>query len=374
MKIEIVNRNSGMSGERWRIAAFDDNGSEMSHAGFSTLKSRFRGAELLTLGIGGIGTKPQCRRAGCVRQILSAELAAAPEKSCTVAMLHPFSYSYYAKFGFEKIADHLIVEFPISALDTFPRCADFVPVDSLQTRNDSIAVYEEFAKQRNIMFRRYPLPEDSEYQPETDPKSYVFYGSDGRPCAYIQYKINEHYWVNRMVSDSLEIREYAFTCEEGLLALFGFIRMFEGQSTTIVINNAAMTPEIDAAMSHYSSVKRTLVPDIMARAINTEALLAAAPAPRGDGHFTVAVTDTLNISNGIYRVEFSGGSSKVTRLSDSEKFDILADVGAFTRLVYGYDTLSAASLGYMRGVSVEGDAEDFLRMFTPQSNGLFEHF
>ena len=91
----------------------NDNGVCMSHMGFRTLDSVYCGKYLKTLTISGVATSPEYRRCGCVRQMLNKLFEMAPERGWEVSFLHPFSFSYYRKFGYEKVADHKIIEFPI---------------------------------------------------------------------------------------------------------------------------------------------------------------------------------------------------------------------------------------------------------------------
>lgn len=97
------------------------------------------------------GAPPQ----GMCAALFDQAFAHAPERGWAVSLLHPFSFSYYRKFGYERIADHKIVTFPMKALDFVPRCAELCPVKEERRLRDALTVFERFAETRNILFKRF---------------------------------------------------------------------------------------------------------------------------------------------------------------------------------------------------------------------------
>ena len=100
----------------------------------------------------------------------------------------------------------------------------------------------------------------------------------------------QYYYVNRMASVNLHVREICFTSPESLLKLLGFLRMYEGQMDSVKIHNCAMAPELETALRHYTHTKITVIPDIMARVHDVEAVLNAVKYPDTPGCFTVRVS------------------------------------------------------------------------------------
>lgn len=352
-----------------RMEVFSDDGISMSHAGLVTADSRYCGKYVSSLLIGGIGTSPEYRRNGCVRMMLEEAFAMAPERGWVVSLLHPFSAAYYRKFGYEKISDHKIVEFPMSFLAHISRCPDLVPYDESRL-DDVLSLYEKFGEKRNIMFRRY---NGSRFG--TDGRSiYIRYGSDGKPAGYVVLRGENYYDVNRMVSVNLHVDEMVFTSPESLNDLFGFLRMYEGEFDSVKIHNCAMSPEVDNMLREYVNVKYTLVSDIMARVLDVKAILEANIYPNESGHFRVYVDDTLDFTRGLWEVEYAGGSAEAKKLSDSSEWDVFAPMPAFTQMIYGYEHYTADSAVYLPGVKLNRGCGDFFRAFPKKYNGLFEHF
>lgn len=352
---------------------YDENGERMSSLCFITRQSRLCGKTIPTLTIGGVGTEPQYRRRGTVRQMLERLFAMAPERGWAVSLLHPFSFSYYRKFGYEKVADHKVLEFPIAKLDCFERCSDLVPVNSPARAADCVEVYNRFSEQRNIMFPRAggdPYPAAGHDGAST----YLWYDAAGRPASCITLAVDKYYSVNRMISVNLQVYEMSFTTTESLRALFGFMRMFEGENDTVKLHNCAMSPEIDLMLRHYMHTSYTLLPDLAARVLDVPAVLDVCRYPDEHGYFSLEIADTLSYTAGCYGVEFQNGRAEITRLPDGSSCDALLPMPAFSQILYGYEDVTPALLPYLEGVKLHKRDSDLFRVFHRQPCGLYEHF
>ncbi len=375
MLIKVTGKSADAYTERESWGVYEDDGETcMAHGGVNTLQSRYCGNFVKTLTIGGLGTEPEYRRRGCVRRLMEDAFLLAPERGWAVSMLHPFSFAYYRKFGYEKIADHKILEFPMTALDCFKRCSDLKRLNSDEGVADALAVFEQFAKNRNIMFRRYDGRHYKQASKLTEPTTYIWYEQAGKPASAITLSVENFYSVNRMASVYLHVHEMAFTTPASLYALFGFMRMFEGELETVKIHNCAMSPEVDLALRHYTHTKYTLIPDVMGRILNVEAMLALNAYPKEHGHFVVKVDDTLAFTRGVYEVEYENDKVQIKKITDNGTFDIAAPMPAFTQILYGYEHITTQNAPYMPGVVLQTDAKDFFRAFPKRNNGLFEHF
>ncbi len=372
LKVIFNDDNGNVISEGMEVRS--DDGSCMSHMGFKTLDSMYCGQYIKTLTVGGIGTSPEYRREGLVRKMMNKMLEIAPERGWAVSFLHPFSFSYYRKFGYEKVADHKILVFPIAKLDFAERCTDLEPVDSTEKALDCVKIYNEFSKKRNIMFKRYGT---SIYPTSKGGgnRTYIYYDSAKNPASYITFSQEQFFNINRMKSVNFHVHEMAFTTPESLNALFGFIRMFEGEDETVKIHNCAMSPEIDTVLKHYMHTSYTLVPDIAARILDVPTVLKANSYPKDrKGYFTVNVEDTLEFVNGVYGVEYENGIADVKKLPSGSECDLSVPVATFTQLVYGYDEYTPDIVPYMNGAKLYNPQSKFFEAFHKKNNGLFEHF
>ena len=112
----------------------------------------------------------------------------------------------------------------------------------------------------------------------------------------------------------------------------------------------------------------------MARVLDTEKLLRSFKYPESEGKFTIRIEDKLPTVGGIFSVKYRKGVCEVERLENSAAADITVNAPTFSRLVFGYDRLTAEQAAFCDGISVSGNAEDFFRAFSNRIAGMFEHF
>lgn len=360
-----------------RMRCLTEDGTQVSCGHFKRFTANLNGARIKALAPAGIGTEPEFRRYGFVRKMLELSGQIADREGYLISVLHPFSFAYYRKFGFERVADTRILEFPMSALSFVPRCSDLrraVPEDiPLLDR-----VYNGFASKRNLAFPRngnmdYGLSDEKK-------KTYLSFDGNGEPDAYIILNVENYYYVNKMVSVNLNVYEMGFTSPAALDKLLGFMRMFEGQLESVKIHECGLCPEVERRLRNYHHTKITVIPDIMARINDVEGVLSAVSYPLSPGEFTVRVFEPKGSSfpaektTGVWNVKYSNGSAKVTRLPEGSPWDLCADVPAFTQLVFGYECYGPDSAAYIPNTELNGPCEDFFRAFPNRPAGVFEHF
>ena len=351
----------------------DDDGTELTHAGVCSRMTRFAGRWIPTMTIGGIGTDPRYRRRGAVRALFEQLMPAARENGWYVGLLHPFSFSFYRKFGYERVSETIIADMPMTALDFLPRYPDLVPLDEAKNPGDVVKVYAAFNKNRNLSFDRVS-PDQFRRR---DGTTYLYYNAAGECAGYVITQVENHYdGINRMISDNLHVREIVFLDKDALTHLLSFLRMYEGELKTIRFHDIGLTPEVDLCFKHFMDTRYDVHPDIMARVLDTEAMLRANAYPsEGRGLFTLRVEDYLPDVAGTFRVEYENGACEVERLDgDLAKSDLTVGSTALSKLFYGTDAFDAALASYIDGVKMETDAADFFRAFPKRINGLYEHF
>lgn len=374
MDFKLVSKREGNA---MRVNAVSEDGRGLSGGSFTIKTANLNGKEVNAMLVGGIGTAPENRRFGLVRNILHAGDLFADSENCPISVLHPFSFAYYRKFGYERVSDTKILEFPMTAISYFPRYEKLLNC----SKNEIPAldkVYNEFAKNRNLMFKRegnfgYRLGQEKT-------ATYLSFDEKGEPDGYITYNIENYFYVNKMVSVNLNVLEMAFTSPEALDKLFGFMRMFEGQLESIKIHDAGMMPEVERKLRNYHHTKITIIPDIMARVNDVEAVLKLADYPARKGEFTVKVYEPENTNHssektsGVWNVKYENKAATVTKLSDDSDYDLKADIPAFTQLIFGYEVYGINEAKYINNTEFKNDCEDFFRVFRNRPAGVFEHF
>jgi len=364
--IVITERKDTEDYSSLRVAAIDENGTALSKGAFKYVHSGFGGGYVKTMIAGGIGTPVHYRRGGNIRKMFDTMHVEALNEGAAVALLHPFSFAYYRKFGYEKVSDHVIVRFPTRMIDFVPRRCEFVPYDESML-GDLIKIYDKFAAGRNGLIQRF----DNRYYNNPKKNIYVYY-KNGEPVAYIVYSTYEELVVNHMANGLLTVHEMCYTTPEALREIFSFLRMFEGEFDEIELANIAPCPEVELMLRHYTHTSYTVVPDVMAKTLDTEKMLLANSYPNKEGGFTVKIEDSMESVAGTFKVAYGGGDRSVVRTDGTP--DLTLTAPAFTRLIYGYDGVNAMSARYMDGVMIDGRAEDFFLAFPKRPCGVFEHF
>lgn len=348
-----------------------DDGRIMSSGSANTRLTRFAGKWIPTLVVGGIGTQPQYRRQGCVRKMFEDLLPRAREFGWYASILHPFSFSYYRKFGYERVSDTVIVDMPITALDFLPRYADLIPLDEAEHPEDIVSVYEAFSENRNLSFER-KAPNQFK---KDGAKTYLYYNDRGACEGYVVTQIDNYFdGINRMISVNLIVHEIAYLNRDALLHLLSFLRMYEGELKTIHFRDIGMTPEVDLCLRHFMDTRYDIHPDIMARILDTKAMLYANTYPMAHGVFVLRVEDWLDTVRGTYRVEYQNGACTVEELSDTARADLTVNSCALSKFLYGTDAFTKDTAAYLDGVKIDGDTTDFFRAFPKRINGYILHF
>lgn len=355
----------------------DDEKISMSHATMTICDTRYNGDYIKTMTWGGVRTPPEYRRNGCVRKIFEEVLPRADQYGAAVSLMHPFSFSYYRKMGYERITDKIQTKFPITALDCIPRFPDLIPYDDSML-DKFLVFFEKFSKDRNTMMRR---TDGKYFDGNTDlffrEKKYQTYVliRNNEIEGYVVYAPKKHFnGPNKMQSDDLYVYELGFLDKQSLIDVLGFLRMYDGELETVTIHDISPIPEIDYVLRHYMHTKYFIVPDMAARILDTKTMLEKCKYPCQGGSFTVKVNDYLPKAAGVYNVEYGNNECKVKQLDSTSSFDIEISAASMVQILYGYNHIDKNTLCYADGASIKNNAEDFFRAFPKKINGAFEFF
>ena len=368
MEIIIAERYGDDNWQRLVAEMHDDSGNMLSRGAFTFTPSGFGGNTVKTMMAGGVATSVENRRGGNVRKIFDYMHALAVEEGVATAILHPFSFSYYKKFGYGRVADHLIARFPTEKIDFVPRQCKFVPYDANKLK-DMLTVYRRFSQGRNLLLHRF----DDRWYTKDKRTAYICYDGN-EPIAYIVYQTQKTLDINHYKDTVLSVCEMAYTSPAGLREIFSFLRMFEGEFDTVELPDCTLYPEADMLLQHYTHTAYRLLPDLAARVLNTGTMLEANEYPLKEGQFTIKVVDILPSVSGVYQVNYGGGDCRVIKLDDNTACDMTLTADAFASLLYGYRSLNSQTVLYADGIEVHRNCEDVLRAFPKRPAGAFEQF
>lgn len=378
-------------GQAYIIEVFDEKDYKVGRTHAYIEDCSYNGAVVKAMVIGCVLTQPEYRRSGMARKCFEMLDPVIRENNVLLTYLHPFSFPYYRMMGYERVADHRVLEFAITDLEFVERYADLERVRSADSAEPLDAVYNQFTQGRNVMLHRHSggladkelvVPRYMFGEPFVygikDKRVYLSRDEQGQPDGYVilhfDMPLRDH-WLKDGI---LHVDEMCFTTPAALKKLFGFLRMHEGQYDFVRFANTAMAPEIERFLRRYKYTKITVLPDISGRVHDVGGLLAAAAYPKEPGQFTVKVTDcqkspfSQELTQGVWHVAYENGTGVVTRLDADAPADLETDMPAFTQLVHGYEAYSQEVAQYMHGVRLNGDCSDFFRAFPNRPAGGFD--
>ncbi len=366
--IELIKTHDYQFRKRYTVDLKDEDGTVLSHSTVSFFETAFGDGFVKTLGFSGVATPIQFRRQGYVRKIFDHIFEWAVNEDAAVSLLHPFSFSYYEKFGYGKVADHLIVRCPIRMIDFVPRENNFVRFEGDEaTLQQLCELHNRFCRGRLLMMLRC----DPKY---FEKKEVYIYYENGVPTGYISYSTQKRLEINHYEDGLMTVHDIVYTTPAALKAVLGFIRMFEGELDDVEFANIAMCPEVEMQLRHYTHTRYRLLPDISAKILNTEKMLLAHNYPKFEGAFCLKVEDNLPTVKGNFLVEYGDGKCNVKRVSETKSADITVNASTLARLMYGYDAITPEMAAYTDSIQVGERADDFFLAFKKRPAGMFEHF
>ncbi|MBQ7248194.1 MAG: GNAT family N-acetyltransferase [Lachnospiraceae bacterium] len=374
------------------IKVFDEKGRKIGRCKGNLLDARLNGATIKAMALGAVNVEPEYRRCGIARHCFAMLGRIIEEKNCPVSYLHPFSFPYYRTIGYERVADHRVIEFPIEKLDFIPRHAALERVLPENGTKELEQIYNEFCMERNAIFLRHgtlPTTEPTICEGYTnggpftynfrDPVYYLTRDENGRPDGYLMLRremIQEHHHL----FGTVHIDEICFTSPAAMRRLLGFIRMYDGEVDTVVFHNTGMAPEVEQTLRDYKYIKLQSVPDLCARFHDVPAVLSAMKYPKSAGEFTLRVTDcekspfSKKKTEGIWKVAYENEKAIVTELPADSPCDLELEMPALAQLIHGFQSYGRQSAIYTEGVTLHGDCEDFFRAFPNRPCGMYDLF
>jgi len=247
-------------------------------------------------GLAGVATWPDYRRQGLVAKLLAHSLETMRARGQTVSFLHPFSFPFYRKFGWEYYTDLKKVEIPMAKLPP-------APPETARVRrvaNDGAlldATYAAYASRYSgTLVRTEDWWRDRIFSRSQETTA-VYEDADGRMQGYVTYEVKDR---------TLTASELVALDEDARRALYGYLRNHDSMAETVKVTVPGDDPI--AFLLPDPRVKLELVPYFMARVVDAAAFVAALPfvagapatvrlrvsdahAPWNDGAWTLAVDD-----------------------------------------------------------------------------------
>ncbi|WP_242224184.1 enhanced intracellular survival protein Eis [Bacillus cereus group sp. BfR-BA-01380] len=214
----------------------------------------FLGEEKFKMGgIAGVATYPEFRRNGYVKKLLKYVLETMRQDGYSVSMLHPFSVSFYRKYGWELFVNRLVCS--LTKADLIMK--EYVSGSIKRCKKDSHLkeieiVYEQFAKKYSgMLVRERDIWLNFVYG---DLNAAVYYNRADEPMGYILYKIE---------SSKMKVEEFVPLNSEARTGLWNFICQHDSmiQELEMIVHEkepllfSLQEPRIKAEIKPYFMVR-----------------------------------------------------------------------------------------------------------------------
>ena len=349
----------------------------------------FEGQSVPMCGIGGVATLPEYRRQGAIRAIMDRLLHQEREEGTVFSYLYPFSFQFYAKFGYGPGCRRFRVELPAGDLRSLPgrgQIRHYRPED----RPVVESIYACFTAGTNGPVRRTKglwdrLLEQDRWQEQQH--VYIWQQEPGREEAYAVFKT-----VAEGGKDTLRIQDWAVTGPSGLTGLLAFLGGFADQYATISLQ---VPTHLD--LTHYFAEPRPLKHQLeiggQSRVVHAGKALSALGRPEwlvrevralaGETGGSTCVTwrikdDFLPENSGLYQVDLARPGQIAQRLDDpGPTADITVRNGILATLLLGVQGLE--DLAGHPDIQIRPDMDarrmDLLcRFLSRKKNGLYDYF
>ena len=334
------------------LAAFE-NGKLIAGVEVFDFRCNFCGNILNAVVASGVCSLPESRRKGGIRKIFDEIGKTAADNDITLGFLHPFSISYYEKFGYANLNKMFAIKVPFANLTHIQRNNDVILYTGDQFEELS-ELHRKCALEENLMTLREDKKHFCDKPLEEADYTYFRRDKNGIADGYIRFKVNR--------PNDLVIEELFVLSPDALSGLVGFVRNYDGIVKNLIVKNqyqgspfACMADRIHDVIYEYNG-------GVAGRIYNMKKLLESNVYPEKSGRFRLKSIDDIENNNGVFDVEYNNGKVCVSFSKDGD-YDISLTAPAAARLLLAGEGHNAKNAMYINGVEINGNADDFFRAF-----------
>ncbi|MEK3825511.1 MULTISPECIES: GNAT family N-acetyltransferase [Paenibacillus] len=216
-------------------------------------------------GIAGVATWPEYRRKGWVAGLLKYALEEMNRNKQSVSFLHPFSFSFYRKYGWETY-----VEYKKYKLSTAQLPAKQLTPGTIKRGNAELAelkqVYDAYAARYNGTLNRDDAWWENSVYVKKGSQRAVYYDEAGVPQGYVLYEVKE---------SKFTIGEFIHLNEESRRGLWTFIANHDSMIDEVTLQ--APASDLLAFQLDNPRIGQEVVPYFMARIVSVEQFISQYP-------------------------------------------------------------------------------------------------
>ena len=352
--------------ESWGI--FDD--ADRLVCSISTLRHElaFGGHSMPVGEVHMVGSLPEGRGGGNVRMLMAELLRHFKQRGDQMAVLIPFSFSFYRKFGFELAARTMTQRVPTDQLGAFG--CDYMVTRVGSEKDVAVlrSLYDDFAASRNLAELRSDAAwaykgngewgERDFFHLDCMRYTYVLWDEAGNAHAYVTFIFvtgDKGPFVGE-----LKVSDLVYDSPEAFRGVLGFLYRLRAKATHVAfelmddLDLGTLIPDCDQAV-------RTVGGHVMARLLDVPGVLQKMPHPASSGAYVVGVDDAFMPENsGCYRVTFEAGKAIAVERTGEEP-DITVTEETLCQLVVGRINLNDAR--YRVGTVLRGNEKTLAQVF-----------
>ncbi|MFB8378351.1 GNAT family N-acetyltransferase [Paenibacillus taichungensis] len=295
-------------------------------------------------GIAGVATWPEYRRKGWVAGLLKHALEEMNRKKQSISFLHPFSFAFYRRYGWETY-----VEFKRYKVPTAHLPAKKATPGTIRRGEPGLSilkeVYSAYAERYNgTLIRNDARWENSVLTNGTSQKA-VYYDETGKAQGYVLYEVKERKFT---------IKEIIYLNEEARQGLWTFIANHDSMIEEVTLQ--APASDMLAFQLDNPRIQQEIVPFFMARIVSVEQFISQYPfaSPDSPVQINLQVEDAHAPWNeGVWQLNVAmNGTASIWKTSEPVAKDqtVKVDIQALTAMMMGYRRpIEMAQIGRIEG-------------------------
>ncbi len=327
----------------WTTCAFVD-GRMATTLGAFPFTVRLNGAPVPMGGVTAVGTLPEFRRRGLLRQVMRQAFATMHERGQDYAILLASMAAIYQRFGYGLACSYIRYEFDprVAAFETSTLTTGSV---TLMTPEEAFPIikqiYIRWATPRNLAIHRStPLWQTGRLRPRKkgEPVYVAIYrDADGEPQGHMVYNTHEENSDAPGPNQVLTVRDFITLNTEAYRALWEYARSHDLAGRVRMPGCVGDDDPAPDLLLEPRMLNRFVGDHIWMRVVDVERGLARRPyGARGELSFDIPGDDLCPWNRGTYLLETDGPSASVTRTTREP--ELVIPLNTLASLAAGYRT------------------------------------
>jgi predicted acetyltransferase len=305
----------------WTTCAWVD-GRLASTLGAFPFTVRLNGAPVSMGGVTAVGTLPEFRRQGLLRQVMRQALSTMRDRKQAYAILWASMGAIYQRFGYGIACPQVVYQFDprYVQLEGGPAPSGKV---TLMSKEDAFAtikqLYVQWATPRNLhIHRAVPLWEASTLRPRKKGAPIyvgVYHNADGTPTGYIVYDTHEEHTGQPGPAQVMNVKDFIPLDLDAYRGLWEYIRRHDLVGKVEMHGAVGEDDPAPELLLEPRMLRRQTNDGIWMRVVDVEAAIPQRPyGGRGELVIALPKDDMCPWNEGTYRMETDGITTAVTRV------------------------------------------------------------